>query len=98
MTQADLLPGALAMVDIPGPTLDPETADFLRRYGVRSVCLFGKNIQSETQLRALCRDLRDLMGEHALIALDHEGAPFCVRTSGPLHPRPWRWERQTIRT
>lgn len=74
------------MVDIPGPTLDPDTADFLRRYGVRSVCLFGKNVRNEFQLRALCRDLRDLMGDGALIALDHEGGAILRPDFWPFAP------------
>ena len=65
--------GSLLMVDIPGPTLDDETAEYLRSNSIRAVCLFGKNVESEAQLRALCADLRSVMGEGALIAIDHEG-------------------------
>ncbi len=65
--------GSLLMVDLPGPRLDPETADYLRRNAIRAVCLFGKNVESEGQLRELCRDLRGALGEDALIAIDHEG-------------------------
>ncbi len=61
------------MVDLPGPRLDSETAGYLRANGIRAVCLFGKNVESESQLRTLCRELRAVMGEEALIAIDHEG-------------------------
>lgn len=85
MTQ-QLLPGALAMVDIPGPTLDADTAAHLKRYGIRSVCLFGKNVQDDRQLRTLCTDLRDVLGEHALIALDHEGGAILRPNFWPFAP------------
>ncbi|GHF29412.1 beta-N-acetylhexosaminidase [Deinococcus metalli] len=81
-----LLPGALAMVDIPGPTLDADTAAHLRRYGVKAVCLFGKNVESAEQLRTLCADLREVLGEDALIALDHEGGAIVRPTFWPYAP------------
>ncbi|MDV6374922.1 glycoside hydrolase family 3 protein [Deinococcus sp. ZS9-10] len=74
------------MVDIPGPTLDADTAAHLRKYGVRSVCLFGKNIQSAAQLRTLCADLREVLGEDALIALDHEGGAILRPDFWPFAP------------
>ncbi|MFC4639352.1 beta-N-acetylhexosaminidase [Deinococcus hohokamensis] len=86
MTPAEFLPGTLMMVDIPGPTLDDDTADFLRRSGIRSVCLFGKNVQNAAQLRALCRDLRAVMGEAALIAIDHEGGAITRPDFWPFAP------------
>ncbi len=78
--------GALVMVDIPGPTLDDDTAAHLRRHGIRSVCLFRKNVESESQLRRLCADLRRVMGEHALIALDHEGGAILRPLFWPFAP------------
>lgn len=80
------LPGALAMVDIPGPVLDADTAAHLRRYGIQSVCLFGKNVESPGQLRQLCADLREVLGEHALIALDHEGGAILRPNFWPFAP------------
>ncbi|WP_318010884.1 glycoside hydrolase family 3 protein [Deinococcus multiflagellatus] len=79
-------PGELLMVDIPGPTLDDDTADHLQRCGIRSVCLFGKNVQSEPQLRALCADLRAVLGAGALIAMDHEGGAILRPTFWPFAP------------
>ena len=79
-------PGALTMVDIPGPVLDAGTAEHLRRYGVGAVCLFGKNVQSPGQLRTLCADLRAVLGEHALIALDHEGGAILRPQFWPFAP------------
>lgn len=74
------------MVDLPGPTLEPETADYLRRHGIRSVCLFGKNVVDAAQLRRLCTDLREVMGEDALIAIDHEGGAIIRPTFWPFAP------------
>ncbi|MFC6748168.1 hypothetical protein [Deinococcus aquaticus] len=74
------------MVDIPGPELDADTAAHLRRYGIRSVCLFGKNVVDEAQLTRLCADLRALMGEDALIALDHEGGAIVRPDFWPFAP------------
>jgi len=77
--------GHLMMVDLPGPTLDEDTAAHLRAHQIRAVCLFGKNVQDEEQLRRLCHDLREVMGEDALIAIDHEGGAI-LRT--PFWPAP----------
>ena len=74
------------MVDIPGPELDAETAAHLRRHGIRAVCLFGKNIQDAAQLARLCSDLREVMGESALIAIDHEGGAILRPTFWPHAP------------
>ncbi|GGL73629.1 hypothetical protein GCM10010840_09620 [Deinococcus aerolatus] len=86
MTDQPLLPGAFVMVDIPGPALDADTAAHLRRYGVRSVCLFGKNIESPGQLARLCADLREVLGDDALIALDHEGGAILRPDFWPFAP------------
>ncbi len=74
------------MVDIPGPALDTDTAAHLRRHGIRAVCLFGKNVRDVGQLRALCTDLREVMGEEALIALDHEGGAILRPDFWPFAP------------
>lgn len=77
--------GPLLMVDVPGPELDSDTAKHLRRHKVGAVCLFRKNVQSEEQLARLTTDLRVVLGEHALIAIDQEGGSV-VRT--PFLPYP----------
>ena len=66
-------PGRLVMVDIPGKSLDAETAAFLREQKIRSVCLFRKNIGSEGEVRALMADLIEVLGPQALIGIDQEG-------------------------
>ena len=74
------------MIDIPGPELDKDTAAYLREHGIGAVCLFGKNVESAEQLRRLCADLREVMGEHALIAIDHEGGAITRPEFWPFAP------------
>jgi len=79
-------PGQLVMVDIPGKTLDADTADFLRSHHIRAVCLFRKNLGSEAEIRQLTSDLRAAMGERALIGIDQEGGSVIRATSIPQAP------------
>jgi len=79
-------PGRLVMVDIPGQSLDAETAAFLREQKIRSVCLFRKNIGSESEVRALMRDLIDVLGSEALIGIDQEGGAVVRVTFLPQPP------------
>jgi len=79
-------PGRLVMVDIPGKTLDAESAAFLRAHKIRSVCLFRKNIGSEDEVRALMRDLIDVLGPEALIGIDQEGGAVVRVTFLPQSP------------
>ncbi|WP_045233646.1 glycoside hydrolase family 3 N-terminal domain-containing protein, partial [Deinococcus pimensis] len=78
--------GPLLMVDIPGPVLDDDTAEHLRRHRIRAVCLFRKNVESEAQLAKLTADLRAVMGEEALIAIDQEGGCVVRTTFLPYPP------------
>ena len=79
-------PGQLVMVDIPGKSLDAETAEFLRANAIRAVCLFRKNLGSESDIRQLTADLRAVMGEGALIGIDQEGGSVIRATSLPQAP------------
>ena len=79
-------PGRLVMVDIPGQSLDVETAAFLREQKIRSVCLFRKNIGSESEVRALMRDLIEVLGPEALIGIDQEGGAVVRVTFLPQPP------------
>ena len=74
------------MVDIPGTTLDADTAAFLRQHGVRAVCLFRKNLGSEAEIRALVLALREALGPQALIAMDQEGGAVVRATCLPQGP------------
>ncbi|MDY0745157.1 beta-N-acetylhexosaminidase [Paucibacter sp. R3-3] len=79
-------PGQLVMVDIPGTSLDADTAEFLRANKIRAVCLFRKNLGSEDEIRQLTRDLRAAMGERALIGIDQEGGSVIRALSVPQAP------------
>lgn len=79
-------PGRLVMVDIPGQSLDAETAAFLREQKIRSVCLFRKNLGTESEVRALMRDLIAVLGPEALIGIDQEGGAVVRATFLPQPP------------
>ncbi len=66
-------PGQLLLVGVPGPELDPATAATFRRLQPGGYILFGRNIQSPTQLRRLLDDLRDLSDVEPIITIDQEG-------------------------
>ena len=84
MTSFD--PGRLVMVDIPGTSLDAGTAEFLRAQKIRAVCLFRKNIGTEDEVKALMRDLIDVLGPEALIGIDQEGGAVVRVTFLPQPP------------
>lgn len=86
-SQAQTLhPGQLVMVDIRGTSLDAAQADFLRRHQIRAVCLFRGNLGTEAEVRKLTADLRDVMGDKALIGLDQEGGSVVRATFLPQPP------------
>jgi len=69
---ADTL-GQLIMTGVPGKELDAETARLFRRVQPGAYILFGRNLQSATQLRKLIDDLRDLSDIEPIITIDQEG-------------------------
>lgn len=79
-------PGQLVMVNIEGTSLDAVQAAFLREHRIRAVCLFRPNLGTEDEVRKLTADLRDVMGENALIALDQEGGSVVRATFLPQPP------------
>ena len=79
-------PGRLVMVDIPGQSLDAQTAKFLREQKIRSVCLFRKNLGTEDEVRTLVRDLIAVLGPEALIGIDQEGGAVVRATFLPQPP------------
>jgi beta-N-acetylhexosaminidase len=82
----DFHPGRLVMIDIPGQSLDADTAAFIRRHHVRAVCLFRRNLGAEAQVRRLTADLREAMGPDALIGIDQEGGSVVRATFLPQAP------------
>ncbi len=65
--------GQLLMTGVPGPTLDAETVATFRRIQPGAFILFGRNIDTPAQLRALIDDLRDLSEVEPIITIDQEG-------------------------
>ena len=65
--------GQLIMTGVPGKELDAETARLFRRVQPGAYILFGRNLQSGTQLRKLIDDLRDLSDIEPIITIDQEG-------------------------
>jgi beta-N-acetylhexosaminidase len=65
--------GQLILTGVPGKELDSETAAILRRVQPGGFILFGRNIESASQLRKLIDDLRDLSETEPIITIDQEG-------------------------
>lgn len=65
--------GQLLLVGVPGAELDAETARFYKELQPGGFILFGRNIQTPTQLRKLIDDLRDLSDVEPVVTIDQEG-------------------------
>ena len=70
--KSDLL-GQLILTGVPGPRIDSETEKLFRRIQPGGFILFGRNIESASQLRRLIDDLRGLSEVDPIIAIDQEG-------------------------
>lgn len=71
-----------------GPELLPAERAFFRHARPFGFILFTRNIQTATQTRALCAQLREAVGWNAPILIDQEGGR--VDRLGALAPHPWR--------
>ena len=78
--------GELVMVDVRGTALDDSQRAFLRDNGIRAVVLFRHNLGSAAEIHALTADLRDVLGQRALIGIDQEGGAVIRATSVPQAP------------
>lgn len=65
--------GRVLMVGVPGAQLDVQTARLLAELQPGGVILFGRNLESPAQTVRLLDDLRELLPQPALFALDQEG-------------------------
>src|SRR5471030_646679 len=65
--------GQLLLTGVPGTELDAETACAFRKIQPGGFILFGRNIQTPSQLRKLIDDLRDLSDIEPIITIDQEG-------------------------
>src|SRR5438046_9060000 len=65
--------GQLILCGVPGKELDATSAEMFRNVQPGGFILFGRNIESATQLRKLIDDLRDLSEVEPIITIDQEG-------------------------
>src|SRR6266699_6523858 len=65
--------GQLILTGVPEKEIDRETAALFRRVQPGGFIIFGRNIESATQLRKLIDDLRDLSDVEPIITIDQEG-------------------------
>jgi beta-N-acetylhexosaminidase len=65
--------GQFILTGVTGPRLDAETEKLFRRIQPGGFILFGRNIESPTQLRKLIDDLRSLSEIEPIITIDQEG-------------------------
>ena len=65
----------MLMIGVAGLQLAEHEKRWLSAPGVAGVLLFSRNYQSREQLGALCESIREVGGEHLLIAVDQEGGP-----------------------
>ena len=72
------LAGAPIVFSFAGTTLPAYARDILRERRAAGVILFGDNVSSPGQLRALTRSIRRAAGGHALICTDQEGGPVRI--------------------
>ncbi len=70
--KSDLL-GQLILTGVPGPRIDSETGKLFRRIQPGGFILFGRNIESASQLHRLIDDLRDVSEADPIITIDQEG-------------------------
>ncbi len=76
----------MVMVDIPGSSLDSETRAHLTRYKPGGIILFRKNIVDRAQTKALIEDLKSILGDDLLLAIDAEGGGVWRTTDLPNAP------------
>lgn len=79
--------GATILGGVAGTVLTAAERDFFRAADPWGFILFGRNIESPDQVRALCADLREAVGREALITIDQEGGR--VQRLRPPHWRDW---------
>lgn len=84
-TPVPAVPITAAIVGLPGPVLSPEDADLLRQGRPAGVILFGRNVQTPAQLRALTSAVRAVLPEGAVLMVDQEGGRVAR-----LRPPHWR--------
>src|SRR5947208_15267538 len=84
--------GQLILCGVPGTELDAASAEIFRRVQPGGFILFGRNIESASQLRKLIDDLRDLSQTEPIITIDQEGGRVSrLRLIGSAPPSAQQW-------
>ena len=65
----------MLLIGLAATVIEPREREWLTAPGVAGVILFARNYADREQLAALTRSIRDVGGEHLLIAVDQEGGP-----------------------
>lgn len=65
----------MLLIGLAGLELEPRERDWLAAPGVAGVILFARNYANREQLMSLAEAIREVGGEHLLIAVDQEGGP-----------------------
>jgi beta-N-acetylhexosaminidase len=65
--------GQFFYIGLPGTELDDETRELIKEIKPGGVIIFGRNVQSPQQLRALLDDVRGLLPIEPLLGVDQEG-------------------------
>jgi beta-N-acetylhexosaminidase len=74
------------MMNLSGLTLTPDETSFLSEHKVGGICLFGRNLRDRFQAAEYIAELRSLLGEELLIAIDQEGGMVARLLDVPLSP------------
>ncbi len=61
------------LIGIPSTIISPKIEAQLRRINPKGIILFGRNYESEPQLKQFIKDVRLILGDEIIIAVDHEG-------------------------
>ncbi|WP_259400205.1 beta-N-acetylhexosaminidase [Roseovarius sp. SCSIO 43702] len=83
------------ILDASGLRLDDEEKAFFRDADPFGFILFGRNIESPDQVRALCDEMREAVGRDAVITIDQEGGR--VQRLRPPEWSEWRPPLEEIR-
>jgi beta-N-acetylhexosaminidase len=65
----------MLLIGLGGLELDPREREWLVAPGVAGVILFARNYAGREQLMALVESIREVGGDHLLVAVDQEGGP-----------------------
>jgi beta-N-acetylhexosaminidase len=74
------------MVNLSGLELTPDEKSFLSEYKTGGICLFGRNLRDRFQAADYIAELRSLLGEEVLIAMDQEGGMVARLLDVPVSP------------